>query len=76
MSAGGKVWVVFSDRLDYGLGEYDIVAYSEAEAKRHINGLKRMGFDEAFSKTAKSEDDVQAWHETKRGGGKAAWPRA
>jgi hypothetical protein len=55
-----KVWaVITADGLDQ-------CCYSEAEAKREVKDLKRMGFEEAKVKRFENEDEAEAWHAKRR----------
>ena len=75
-NAPKPVYVVFADKLNRELGDFDQVCMSEAEAKREVKDLKKMGHDEAHALRATSEEAVEAWQDARRDGKRKAFPRA
>ena len=70
------VFVVFSDKLNFELGDYDQICMSKEEASREVKDLRRTGHDEAHFKAASGEDAVEVWADKRRGCQRAAWPKA
>ena len=70
------VFVVFSDKFNFELGDYDQICMSKEEASREVKDLRRMGHDEAYFKAASGEDAVGVWADKRRGCQRAAWPKA
>lgn len=70
------VYPVFDSREARKGGAVDLVCHTEAEAKRHVRDLKSMGFDEAFSVKATSEQAVWDWVRALEEGRKMPFPKA
>lgn len=57
-----KAYAVITGRLRYDL-ELQIVVYSEAQAKKEVNDLrKNYGIDDARFKEFESEEKLYEWH--------------